>query len=309
MLAQLIGLLGLIVAISQWSAEAKNLTIAKSLAVDPVGRPHISVVRSERQRPGDVEPHVFPGVELPPAALGEMGDSFISAAGAEAIGERLAAAFQPLPKHKASVVQSNRSKADQAPRESPTAAVTGQIYLRQPGEHKGHFKMREWYCDACKLITGRGKYGGDKQGCYTVTDFVCAGGEKCLMFENECYFGRVELPLGIKVTYYSDFTGDPNNGAWSNACVGRTDRGTTSDPTFSELKGLVPTSPPVCAMQFDLIDGYSCDKPPGKEEWKKCGTEEFPPQSHAAAGSSVFLAAMVVIFAVFHSWNMQCSVR
>jgi len=299
-------LLGLFVAVLAWSTEAKNVTVAKSLAIDPVGQARPSVVRSERQHPVAVEPHTVPGIEPHAAALGEMGNSFISEAGADAIGARVVAALQPSP-HKsgaASVMQSNKSKDDPSP--APTVAVkSAKVFLRQPAEHKGEYKSREWFCDACKLVAGKGKLAGESTGCYTVDDFVCAGGEKCLMHESTCYFGRVELPQGIQVSYYSGFTGDPGAGAWDNACVGRTDRGTTTDPNFPELKGIVPKQKPeVCAMKFTLMEGYTCETAAGAEEWKKCGTPDYPEGQNqgAAHGQTTFtITAALVLLASFLS--------
>lgn len=301
MLGQPISLIGLFVAVWIRSTEAINATVAESLAIDPVGRPRSSVVRSERQHLVAVEPHIVSGAGRYASALGEMGNSFISEAGAEALGARVAAVFQRTPHkpQKASVIQSNRSKDP----DSPTLSVSGKIYLRQPAEHKGTYKTREWFCDACQMLAGKGKLGGETPGCYTVTDFVCAGGEQCLMDEKTCYFGRVELPQGVQVTYYSGFAGEPEAGGWDNACIGRTDRGTTSDPSFPELKGIVPTSgEPVCAMKFETVSGYTCDSAAGAEDWKSCGTEGYPPpESRATACSSLFLAAAAVLLSFCHS--------
>lgn len=297
MFGQLNGLLGIILAVSAWSTKATNVTAAKSLAITAVGQPRSSVVRSERL-PAVVERHIVSGLERQPAALGEIGSSFISEAGADVFGAHVVEALHPPAPGKGShsVVQSKgKGKAQQDPAE-PSMGVNGKIYLRQPAEHKGSYKTREWFCDACHMLAGKGKKGGDHTGCFTVNDFVCAGGEKCLMDGSSCYFGRVELPQGIQVTYYSGFSGEPDSGNWDDACVGHTDRGTTSDPTFPELKGMVPSSPAVCAMKFEIMSGFVCETPSGTEDWKDCGTDGYPPpDSHATACSSVVLAATVVM--------------
>lgn len=304
MIGQPISLLGVFVAVSVWSAEAKNVTVAKSLAINAVGRPRPSVVRSERQHPAAIERHSAPGLDMHPAALGELGSSFISETGADAIGAHVAEAFEPVPhKRTQSMLQSNISGEKRTKEDPPTLSIIGKIYLRQPPDHMGNYNAREWFCDACSLVAGTGQHGGSHKGCYTVQDFVCASGEKCLMDGASCYFGRVEVPQGIQVTYYSGFVGDPSSGAWDNACVGRTDRGTTSDPSFPELKGVVPRSPASCAMRFEQMPGYSCETgSAGENDWKGCGTDgHAPPDSHATAGSSLVLAAAAVMLAFFRS--------
>lgn len=297
MFGQPFSLLSLFVAVSAWPAEAKNVTAAKSLAITAVGQPRSTVVRSERQHPAAVERHTMSGIEQHPIAFGEMGSSFISETGADVIGANVVEALQSTAPQEAShsVLQSKGEPVE------PTLGIKGKIYLRQPAEHKGHYKAREWFCDACHLLAGKGKHGGAHTGCYTVEDFMCAGGEKCLMDGAQCYFGRVELPQGIEVTYYSGFTGEPSSGAWDNACEGRTDRGKTSDPKFPELKGIVPSSPAVCAMKFQLMTGFSCENTASADDWKACGTEGHPPKSHAHPCSSVILVAAAVMYAFINS--------
>lgn len=293
----------LIVAVSVWFANAKNVTDAKSLTINAVGQARSSVVRSERH-PAPVERHSVPGIDQQMAgvgaSLGEAGSSFISQTGSDAIGVHVAAALQAPAAGKGSQ-SAMQSKGKQTPAE-PTMGVTGKIYLRQPAEHKGTYKTREWFCDACHLLAGKGKHGGDQVGCFTVQDFTCAGGEKCLMDGNTCYFGRVEVPQGIEVTYYSGFSGEPGTAAWDNACVGRTDRGTTSDPNFPELKGMVPSTPPVCAMKFALMTGFTCESASGEKDWAKCGSDDFPAPNFATTtcSSSVLLATAVAL-AIFNS--------
>lgn len=286
MLEQLTSLLGLLTAALTLSVEATNVTKVKSLAIDVVGR-QSHVVRSEKRHPAAVERHNVPGLEEHGAVLGEMGSSFISESSADAIGAHVVAALQLAPPKSASVAQSQ----DNAP-DAPTLLVNGNIYLRQPAHGDGKFKTREWYCDACELVAGRGKYSGDHQGCYTVDDFICAGGEHCLMKGDECYLGRVELPKGIQVTYFSGFSGAPSSGAWDNACVGRTNRGTTSDPSFSEVKGFVPRSPAVCAMKIELMAGYSCGSSSAMD-WQKCSGRSG--DSVAACPSLILMVAAVVL--------------
>lgn len=299
MFGQPIRLLGFFVTLLAWSAKAKNVTVAKSLAITAVGQPRSSVVRSERQHPAVVERHSMSGIEQHPAVFGEMGSSFISETSGDVIGAHVVAALQSMAPQKAShsVLQSKGEPKEK----EPTLGISGKIYLRQPAEHKGTYKTREWFCDACHMVAGKGKHGGSHTGCYTVEDFLCAGDEKCLMDGSSCYFGRVELPQGIQVTYYSGFTGDPSSGAWDNACEGRTDRGTTSDKSFPELKGMVPGSPAVCAMKFELMAGFSCENAASEDDWKACGTDGHPPDSHASTCSSMLIVAAAVLHAFFNA--------
>lgn len=296
MFVHLISFIDLFIAVFALPAEANNVTFVKSLAVDAIGRPRSQVVRSERQHPAAVQRHDDPGMELHPAALGEMGSSSISERSGDAIGAHVAAALKLVSQDAARSTLQSKGRASDDPL-APTLSVTGKVYLRQPAEHQGTYKTREWFCDACHLVAGKGKYGGIHNGCYTVEDFTCDGGENCLMDGSSCYFGRVELPKGIQVTYYSGFTGDPKSGAWDNACVGRTERGTASDANWPELKGIVPGA--VCAMKFELMSGYTCESSSGENDWKICGTEGHPPGSHATSCSSTILAAAVVFLAFF----------
>mmetsp|Transcript_105272 Transcript_105272/g.209246 ORF Transcript_105272/g.209246 Transcript_105272/m.209246 type:complete len:153 (+) Transcript_105272:480-938(+) len=66
------------------------------------------------------------------------------------------------------------------------------VIFKQPEEEKGEYTKRSCSRTPWEL----------KDKCITLDDVDFGGGEKCLKWGSSCYFGRMTIPEGVKVTTY-----------------------------------------------------------------------------------------------------------
>lgn len=279
------------------SAAASGGHATESFAIDASGVPrmpaahsraHPELLRSEQQLSNEatgeapmrsvlyskVPAHATLHSEtMLPAALGEQGDMAISGPSAAALGESLAESLQAVPK----------------------ALVKGDIYFRQPSEQAGQYKAREWSCDACKLAYGKGNEQS-KIGCFTVADMKCSGGEYCLKQGTDCYFGKLEVPPGLKVTMYSGFSDD----TWSDACGSlKTKKASASTSTKTEMKtDLWFPGDRICAFKVEVMSDFECDSPPKDNIWKTCNNVSLAELSKSSGERSVLSLLIILVVAM-----------